>query len=144
MVDKRLYINDKIMIEPWELVEQFIHSAGPGGQNVNKVATSVKLRFDLQNSPSVPQHIKTRAIKIAGRRINKEGVIVLEASKHRSQERNREEARNRLKELLIEASKPPPPPRRKTKPTRGSIERRLKAKANRSGIKKMRNRVTDD
>lgn len=144
MVDKRLYINDKIMIEPWELVEQFIHSAGPGGQNVNKVATSVQLRFDLQNSPSVPQHIKTRAIKIAGRRINKEGVIVLEASKHRSQERNREEARNRLKELLIEASKPPPPPRRKTKPTRGSIERRLKAKANRSGIKKMRNRVTDD
>ncbi len=132
------------MIEPWELVEQFIHSAGPGGQNVNKVATSVQLRFDLQNSPSVPQHIKTRAIKIAGRRINKEGVIVLEASKHRSQERNREEARNRLKELLIEASKPPPPPRRKTKPTRGSIERRLKAKANRSGIKKMRNRVTDD
>ena len=144
MVDKRLYINDKIMIEPWELVEQFIHSAGPGGQNVNKVATSVQLRFDLQNSPSVPQHIKTRAIKIAGRRINKEGVVVLEASKHRSQERNREEARNRLKELLIEASKPPPPPRRKTKPTRGSIERRLKAKANRSGIKKMRNRVTDD
>lgn len=144
MVDKRLYINDKIMIEPWELVEQFIHSAGPGGQNVNKVATSVQLRFDLQNSPSVPQHIKTRAIKIAGRRINKEGVIVLEASKHRSQERNREDARNRLKELLIEASKPPPPPRRKTKPTRGSIERRLKAKANRSGIKKMRNRVTDD
>jgi ribosome-associated protein len=144
LVDKRLYINDKIMIEPWELVEQFIHSAGPGGQNVNKVATSVQLRFDLQNSPSVPQHIKTRAIKIAGRRINKEGVIVLEASKHRSQERNREEARNRLKELLIEASKPPPPPRRKTKPTRGSIERRLKAKANRSGIKKMRNRVTDD
>lgn len=144
MVDKRLYINDKIMIEPWELVEQFIHSAGPGGQNVNKVATSVQLRFDLQNSPSVPQHIKTRAIKIAGRRINKEGIIVLEASKHRSQERNREEARNRLKELLIEASKPPPPPRRKTKPTRGSIERRLKAKANRSGIKKMRNRVTDD
>lgn len=144
MVDKRLYINDKIMIEPWELVEQFIHSAGPGGQNVNKVATSVQLRFDLQNSPSVPQHIKTRAIKIAGRRINKEGVIVLEASKHRSQERNREEARNRLKELLIEASKPPPPPRRKTKPTRRSIERRLKAKANRSGIKKMRNRVTDD
>ena len=132
------------MIEPWELVEQFIHSAGPGGQNVNKVATSVQLRFDLQNSPSVPQHIKTRAIKIAGRRINKEGVVVLEASKHRSQERNREEARNRLKELLIEASKPPPPPRRKTKPTRGSIERRLKAKANRSGIKKMRNRVTDD
>ena len=144
MVDKRLYINDKIMIEPWELVEQFIHSAGPGGQNVNKVATSVQLRFDLQNSPSMPQHIKTRAIKIAGRRINKEGVVVLEASKHRSQERNREEARNRLKELLIEASKPPPPPRRKTKPTRGSIERRLKAKANRSGIKKMRNRVTDD
>ena len=132
------------MIEPWELVEQFIHSAGPGGQNVNKVATSVQLRFDLQNSPSVPPHIKYLAKKIAGRRINKEGVIVLEASKHRSQERNREDARNRLVELLQEACKPPPPPRRKTKPTRGSIERRLKAKANRSGIKKMRGRVSDD
>ncbi len=144
MVDKRLYINDKIMIEPWELIEQFIHSAGPGGQNVNKVATSVQLRFDLLNSPSVPPHIKARAKKVAGRRINKEGVIVLEASKHRSQERNREDARKRLSELLQEACKPPPPPRRKTKPTRGSIERRLKAKANRSGIKKMRGRITDD
>jgi ribosome-associated protein len=144
LVDKRLYINDKIMIEPWELVEQFIHSAGPGGQNVNKVATSVQLRFDLLNSPSVPQHIKNRAKSIAGRRINKEGVIVLEASKHRSQERNREDARKRLADLLKEACKPPPPPRRKTKPTRGSIERRLKEKSNRSGVKKMRNRVTDD
>ncbi len=144
MVDKRLHINDKILIEPWELVEQFIHSAGPGGQNVNKVATSVQLRFDLMNSPSVPPHIKSRAKKIAGRRINKDGVIVLEASKHRSQERNREDARNRLADLLKEACKPPPPPRRKTKPTRGSIERRLKEKANRSGLKKMRNRVIDD
>lgn len=144
MAQRALYINDKITIAPWELVESFIHSAGPGGQNVNKVATSVQLRFDLKSSPSVPPHIKNRTVKVAGRRLNKEGVLVLEATKHRSQERNREDARERLKEILLEASKPPPPPRRKTKPTRGSVERRLKAKSNRSGIKKMRGNIDDD
>lgn len=144
MVDRRLYINQYIAIEDWEILESFVHSAGPGGQNVNKVATAVQLRFDLQNSPNIPGHIKTRARKIAGRRINKDGVIVLEASKHRSQERNRQDARERLKELLLDASKPPPPPRRPTKPTRGAIERRLRAKANRSSIKKMRGHVRDE
>lgn len=144
MAQRPLYINDKITIEPWEIVEAFIHSAGPGGQNVNKVATSVQLRFDLKNSPSVPPHIKNRSVKIAGRRLNKDGVLVLEATKHRSQERNRQDARERLKDILVEASKPPPPPRRKTKPTRGSVERRLKAKSNRSGIKKMRGHINDD
>lgn len=144
MSGKQIFVSDKIIIEPWELTEQFIHSAGPGGQNVNKVATSVQLRFDLKNSPSIPPHVKARAIKLAGRRVNKDGVLMLEASKHRSQERNREDAKSRLTELLREASKPPPPPRRKTKPTRGSIERRLKAKSNRSGIKKMRTSVDDD
>lgn len=144
MVGKQIFINDKITIEPWEIVEAFIHSAGPGGQNVNKVATSVQLRFDLKNSPSVPPFVKNRAVKIAGRRLNKDGILVLEATKHRSQERNREDARDRLKEILLEASKPLPPPRRKTKPTRGSVERRLKAKSNRSGIKKMRGNINDD
>lgn len=144
MAQRAIYVSDKITIEPWEIVEAFIHSAGPGGQNVNKVATSVQLRFDLKSSPSVPPFIKNRAITIAGRRFNKEGILVLEASKHRSQERNREDARNRLKEILLEASEPPPPPRRKTKPTRGSVERRLKAKSNRSGVKKMRGNVDDD
>jgi ribosome-associated protein len=88
--------------------------------------------------------VKNRTVKIAGRRLNKDGVLVLEATKHRSQERNREDARERLKEILLEASKPLPPPRRKTKPTRGSVERRLKAKSNRSGIKKMRGSISDD
>lgn len=144
MADRRLYINHTITIEDWELIENFVHSAGPGGQNVNKVATSVQLRFDLKNSPSIPQHIKARAQKIAGRRVNKDGVLVLEASKHRSQERNRQDARDRLKALILQACKPPPPPRRATKPTRGAIERRLKAKANRSQVKKMRGRIDDD
>jgi ribosome-associated protein len=144
MAGKQIFVSEKIIIEPWEIKEMFIHSAGPGGQNVNKVATSVQLRFDLKNSPSVPPHIKSRVITLAGRRLNKEGILVLEATKHRSQERNREDAKARLVEILREAAKPPPPPRRKTKPTRGSIERRLKAKSNRSGIKKMRNSVDDD
>lgn len=144
MVSKHIYVSGKIIIEPWELSESFIHSAGPGGQNVNKVATGVQLRFDLKNSPSIPHHIKSRAIKIAGRRMNKDGVLVLEASKHRSQERNREDARERLKEILSKANEPPPPPRRKTKPTRGSVERRLKAKANRSNVKRMRGSIKDE
>lgn len=144
MVDRRLYINQKITIEDWELLESFVHSAGPGGQNVNKVATAVQLRFDLINSPSIPQNIKTHTKKLAGRRLNKDGILVLEASKHRSQERNRQDARERLKTLILEACQPPPPPRKVTKPSRGAVERRLRAKANRSSIKKMRGHIRDE
>lgn len=144
MVDRRLYINQKITIEDWELIESFVHSAGPGGQNVNKVATAVQLRFDLINSPSIPQNIKTHTKKLAGRRLNKDGILVLEASKHRSQERNRQDARERLKTLILEACQPPPPPRKVTKPSRGAVERRLKAKANRASIKKMRGHIRDE
>jgi ribosome-associated protein len=86
----------------------------------------------------LPERVKTNAIKLAGRRLSKEGVLLIEASRFRSQDRNREDARERLKELVLEAAKPPPPPRRKTKPTKGSIERRLKAKTGRGEIKKMR------
>lgn len=116
----------------------------PGGQNVNKVSTAVQLFFDVQASPSLPERVKANALKLAGRRASKEGVLMIEANRFRSQERNREDARERLKELILKAAEPPPPPRRKTKPTRGSIERRLKEKSGRSEVKKLRGRPAGD
>lgn len=125
------------------LDESFIRSSGPGGQNVNKVATAVQLRFSLPGS-ALPERVRDRAIQLAGQRATKDGVIVIEANRFRTQEQNRADARARLVELLSKAAEPPPKPRKKTRPTKGSVERRLKAKAGRSGVKKMRGRVTED
>ena len=138
-----LQVAPGIRIAEDELEEQFIRSSGPGGQNVNKVATAVQLRFDAATSPNLPEHVRLRAITLAGQRATKDGVIVIEASRFRTQERNRADARERLVELLARAAAPPPKPRKKTRPSKGAVERRLKEKAGRAGIKKMRRKDID-
>lgn len=141
---ERLTIAPGVEIGEDELEESFIRSSGPGGQNVNKVATAVQLRFDAANSPGLPERVRDNALRLAGQRATKDGAIVIEASRFRTQERNRADARARLVELLARAAEPPPKPRKKTRPSKGAVERRLKEKAGRSGIKRMRGKVSSE
>ena len=132
-----LQISPAIEIPDDELVERFVRASGPGGQNVNKVSTAVELRFDAARSPSLPEDVRARLLARRDRRITSEGVIVLSAQRFRTQERNREDARERLAELIRHALEVPKA-RLATKPTRASKERRLTGKLKRSGIKRGR------
>jgi len=132
-----IMITRSISIDPSEIEESFVRGSGPGGQNVNKVASAVQLRFDLANSPNLSEPMKRRVAALAGSRITKDGVIVITSNSHRDQPMNRAEAQARLVALLREGAFPPKP-RIATRPTLASKKRRLEGKTIRSGVKKMR------
>ncbi len=136
-------ITPGIAIDENEIEESFIRSPGPGGQNVNKVASAVQLRFAVRTSKSLPAAVRARLERLAGSRLTREGVLILVARDHRSQERNRQEALDKLIELIRRAAVAPIP-RRKTRPTFGAKQRRLESKGHRAKIKSLRRPGSDD
>jgi ribosome-associated protein len=137
-------VTPQIQLADDELQVRAVRASGPGGQHVNKVSTAVELRFDVRGSPSLPEDVRARLYRLAGSRLTQEGVIVLVAQTRRSQEMNRQEAVERLLQLIRRAAEPPPPPRKKTKPTYASKQKRLEGKARRGGVKALRGRPRGD
>ncbi|MDU8929441.1 alternative ribosome rescue aminoacyl-tRNA hydrolase ArfB [Alisedimentitalea sp. MJ-SS2] len=135
-----LHITDEIEIADWELTESFVRASGPGGQHVNKTSSAVELRFEAARSPALPAPVKSRLKRLAGRRWTKDGALIIQCDETRHQSRNREIARDRLAELIRRALVKPKR-RIPTKPTRGSKERRLKAKKERGEVKKLRGKL---
>ena len=136
-------VTDLIALEDDELVEKFVRASGPGGQHVNTSSSAVELRFDARHSPSLPEEVKHRLVRIAGSRMNQDGVIVIFAQSHRSQEMNRQDARARLVDLIEQATHRPKP-RKKTRPTYASKLKRLEGKTKRGGVKALRGRPRGD
>ena len=136
-------VTKSIALEESELEESFVRASGPGGQNVNKLATAVQLRFDVRQSPSLPEPVRARLLHSRDHRLTLDGVLVINAQRFRSQERNREDARERLLELIRKASIAPVP-RRATKPTKASRKRRLESKVKRGHTKSLRGKPIQD
>jgi ribosome-associated protein len=138
-----MYVTPTILIDEKEIHESFIRASGPGGQNVNKVSTAVQIRFDVAHSPSLPEEVRSRLLVMARSRLTKEGVLVITAQRYRSQDKNRQDARHRLAELILRATIPPTK-RIPSKPTRAAKESRLAEKARRSRLKQSRHIIGDD
>ena len=136
-------ITPQIALDESEIEESFIRASGPGGQNVNKLATAVQLRFDVRRSRSLPDAVAVRLIALAGKRITQDGVLIITAQRHRTQEANRRDALDRLVELIARAAVPPVP-RKPTKPSQASRRRRLDAKSRRAKVKNLRGARPDD
>lgn len=138
-----IQVTPRIAVDPREIVETFVHASGPGGQNVNKVSTAVQLRFNVHLSPSLPEDVRARLVRLAGRRLTRDGELVIVAQSHRTQVRNRADALERLLDLIRRAAVPPVR-RRATRPTKASKVRRREAKSHRARTKQMRGRPHDD
>ena len=139
-----IQVTPRIALDEAELDESFLRSSGAGGQNIQKVETAVQLRFNLRQSPHLPDDIRARLARLAGRRLTLEGVIVITAQRHRTRERNREDAQQRLFDLIRQAAEPPPPIRRPTRPSLGSKQRRLDSKNRDGQVKKLRGKPISD